>query len=354
MESPIHVSDLVERSRPLRRFCELLRAHPLLVVPLFLALYGYGTVDVADFRMLSAAPLELNVNARRQFLQYSPLTFFLGYPLTSTVGAVASYALVMLGGFLFFVVALRRFVAVRYRSFQDDAMLMFLATPLLIVLSQFIGKSDPYLVAFLLLLVTSRHPMVQVLLACLVILSHLEIGLLVLGSAMFLRIVPFRTTLLGGLTGALLIYGYHHYLLPFPPQSRADIGMELLSEALDAVSRTPVLHLVLTFGPFWLCVLTARRLDWRWLTVCLGTTVVAVATLDFTRVFVLVGLPMIIAVVDQLVPRPDAGVAADQFTPRWFAALPLCAFFQAHLISYYVYDSRVPKLVGRLLEYMAR
>lgn len=353
MESPFHVADLIERSRPLKRLCALLRAHPLLVIPLFLSFYGYGSIDVVDFHLLSAAPLTLNANPRRQFLQHSPLTFFLGYPLTHTVGAVWSFAIVMLGGFAFFVVALGRFVAVRYRTFQHDAMLMFFATPLLIVLSQFLGKSDPYLVAFLLLLATSRNPMLQVLFGCLVVLSHLEIGLLVLGSAIFLRIVPFRTTLLGGLAGAFLVLGYHQYLLPSPPQSRADIGLELLSEAIDAVLTTPVLHLVLTFGPFWVCVLMAKRLDWRWLTACLGTALMAVSTLDFTRVFTLVGLPMIIAIVDRLVPRADT-VSADQLTPRWFNALPLCAFFQAHLIADYVYDSRMPKLVGRLLEYMAR
>lgn len=306
---------------PLKRFCEVLRNHPLLVIPLFLCIYGYGTIDVSDFRVLSAAPLELHVEESRRFLHFSALPFFLGYPITATAGAAWSFAIVMLGGFVFFVVALRRFAAVRYRSHQGEAMLMAFATPLLIVLSQYIGKSDPYMVAFLLLLATSANPMVQVVLACLVVLSHLEIGLLVIGSAMFLRIVPFRSATLGAIVGVLLIVGYHQYLLPSPPQSRADIGMEFLSEAVGAVLSTPILHLAATFGPFWLFVLTARRLNWRWLLVFVGTTLLASVTLDFTRVFILVGLPMIIAIIDKFLPGPDAAVT-DQATPRWFSALP--------------------------------
>jgi hypothetical protein len=325
----------------------------LLVIPLFLALYGAATIDVSDFRMVSAAPLQLHLDPSRQFLHFSPLPFVLGYPVTRTVGPAVSFWIVMLGGLMFCAAALRRCVAVRYGARQNDAMLMIFATPLLIVLSQYIGKSDPFMVAFLLLLVASTNPMMQVLLACLVVFSHLEIGLLVLGSAMFLRIVPVRWTTLGALAGVLLVFGYHHYLLPAPPQSRADMGMQYLSDAVGAVMSTPVLHLVSMCGPFWWCVVTARRLDWRWLVVFFATAVVASATLDFTRVFILVGLPLIIATVDNVVPRSDA-VGTDDGTPAWFSVLPLFAFFQMHLLSTYVYDSRMPQLIGRLIEYVRR
>src|SRR4029450_8880955 len=108
------------------------------------------------------------------------------------------------------------------------AMLMVFATPLLIVLSQYLGKSDSYMVSFLLLLLASTNPLLQVPLASLVVLSHLEIGLLVLGLAMFLRLVRFRSVILGALAGVLLTLVYHYYLLTSPPQSRAGIAVALL------------------------------------------------------------------------------------------------------------------------------
>ena len=323
----------------------------MLVIPLFLALYGAATIDVSDFRVLSSAPLQLHVDQSRQFLHFSSLPFVLGYPVTRAVGPASSFWIVMLGGLIFAAAALRRCVAVRYGSRQNDAMLMVFATPLLIVLSQYIGKSDSFMVAFLLLLVASTNPLMQVLLACLVVSSHLEIGLLVLGSAMFLRILPMRWTTLGALAGVLLVFGYHHYLLPAPPQSRADMGVEYLSAAVGAVMATPVLHLASMFGPFWFCVVMTGRPNWRWVTMFALTAVVASATLDFTRVFILVGVPLVIAIVDDAIPRADA-VDAGAATPAWFSVLPLCAFFQVHLLSTNVYDSRMPQLIGRLLEYL--
>lgn len=349
MAASSHVSDLIDESPPLRRFCRLLRDRPLLVFPLFLGLYGYGTIDVSDFEVLSAAPWQLHVEPSRQFLQFSPLAFFLGYPLTSLIGARWSFAIVMLGGFAFFAASLARFAAVRYGAHRHDAMLMVFATPLLIVLSQYLGKGDPYMVALVLLLVSSSHPIAQVLLACLVVLSHLEMGLLVLASAVVLGIVPFRTTAFGAAAGFLGIYGYHHYLLPATPQSRAAMGTAYLSEAVAAVINTPILHLVFTFGAFWSCVFTAWPMNWRWRVVCLGTMAIACATLDFTRVFVLLGLPLVIAVVDAIFPQPPHA-ASDHEAPRWFIALPLCALVQVHLLSGYVFDSRLPELVGRVLD----
>lgn len=329
-----------------QRFCLFLRARPRLVIPLFLALYGAATIDRSDFRVLSAAPLQLHVEPSRQFLHFSALPFFLGYPVTTTVGPVVSFWIVMLAGLIFCAAALGRCAAVRYGSRQNDAMLMVFATPLLIVLSQYIGKSDPFMVGFLLLLVASANPLMQVLLACLVVVSHLEIGLLVLGSAMFLRILPVRWTILGAVAGVLLVFGYHYYLLPAPPQSRADMGRQYLSDAVGAVMSTPVLHVLSMFGPFWVCVFAARRLDWRWLVVFAMTTVVASATLDFTRVFILVGLPLVIAIIDDVMSCADQ-TAGDHRPPVWLSILPLFAFVQVHLLSTYLYDSRILQLIGR-------
>ena len=116
---------------------------------------------------------------------------------------------------------------------------------------------------------------------------------------------------------------------------------------------TPVHHLVLTFGPFWFCVLMARRQDWRWFVVLAVTTLVAITTLDFTRTFTLVGLPMMIAIIDSFVPRAD-GVDTDYAPPPWFAVRPLCAFFQAHVLSTYVDEFRLSELVAKLVEFVRR
>jgi hypothetical protein len=331
------------------RLIRMLRERPMLVMPLFLGLYGFATVDVADYRILSAAPLSLHPDPTHQFLQFSPLAYLLGYPFTATLGATASFVIVMGGGLVLFALALRHFVAHRYGARRNDAMLMLFATPLLIVLTQYIGKSDVFTVSFLLLMASATHPLLQVALGALVIVSHFEMGLVVLASATVLGLLPWRTTIAAAVAGVFLMYGYHYALLPSVPQSRAEMGPLFLSEALDAVMATPVLHVFFTFSGFWICVLMAWPLDWRWRTALAGTAALACGTLDFTRVFNLVGLPVTIVVIDRLLSH-----STEREDPRWLVALPLLPFVQAHLISGYVYDSRIPEFLARMTGTLVR
>lgn len=327
---------------------ERIRRSPLLVVPLFLLLYGYGTIDVADFYRLSAAPLQLNADAGKQFLHSSPLPYFLGYPITRVFGPRVSYFMVFGAGLLLCGIAAWRLAAVRYAHHRNDAMLMLLATPVLIVMTQYIGKSDPFLVAFVLLLMTVTHPLAQIVCASLVVMSHFEIGLIVLASAAFLQLLPRWATAIGAAIGAAAVLGYVYYLLPVAPQSRADVAILLVRESLASVATTPVLHALFTFGPFWICVAAVWPMDWRWLVTCAATLLLASVTIDFTRVFTLVGLPLAIVVVDRAVAGLRANAGARP--PRWVSALPLLALCQAHLIGRYVYDSRLPELMARLVD----
>ena len=239
---------------------ELLRRQPLLAIPLFLVLYGYGTIDVADFRRLSAAPLSLNSDAGKQFLQFSPLPYFLGYPFTRALGSRWSFLIVMGAGLVFFVLALRRLAARRYGAHGNEAMLMLLTTPLLIVMTQYIGKSDPYVAASALLLPTLTNPLLQILVASLVVLSHFEMGLLILASATMLGIVPWRAAVGGAILGFALIYGYHHYLCRRCRTARGHRD-DAVEGSARSPRRTPLLHLIFTFGPFWVTVFGAGAMD---------------------------------------------------------------------------------------------
>ena len=320
-----------------------IRRSPFLILPVFVLLYGYGTIDAADFYTLSAAPFELNADAGRQFLHSSPLTFVLGYPFTRALGPRPSFVIVMGAGLAFFAVSLARLTATRYGPRRHDATLMLLTTPLLIVLTQYIGKSDAWVAGAALLLAATSNRWLQVALAAVMVLGHFEMGLLMLASMTVLRVAPWRTSLGGGAIGAALVMAYLYVILPMPPRSRADVGMVLLQEALDSVTATPVLHAIFTFGAFWVCVLAARPGHWRWLLMAAGTAAIAIVTIDFTRVFTLVGLPLAIAVVDRLVAQ------LEDRSPAWLNALPLLALTQVHRIGSYAYDSRLPEIAARWL-----
>jgi hypothetical protein len=170
---------------------------------------------------------------------------------------------------------------------------------------------------------------------------------IVLAAAVVLGLMRPRV-LMGALIGVLAVYAYHHLLLPAPPQSRSDIGALFVQDAISIVLTTPIQHVVWTFGPFWWCVSRAWPLDWRWLAAAVLAFVLGTATLDFTRVFVLVALPAIIVVIDRIVSSLNA--ADDQ--PRWLTALPAFAFVQSHLLSLFTYDSRMPEVISRVTGFL--
>lgn len=89
-------------------------------------------------------------------------------------------------------------------------------------------------------------------------------------------------------------------------------------------------------------------MGWRWLLMLAGTALVASITIDFTRVFIIVGLPLAIAVVDRIASR--LRTPADEPAPAWLGAMPLLVFVQAHLIGLYVYDSRIVELARRIAD----
>jgi len=326
----------------LTRLSTIFRAQPFLVIPVFLVLYGYGTIDVADFYRLSANPLQLNSEVSRQFLQSSPLPYFLGYPFTQLLGQRWSFAIVMLAGLVLFAFSLRRMAAFRYGTRQHDAVLMVFASPLLIVLTQYLGKGDAYLAGALLLLIGSPQSLPQLAAAALMVASHFEMGLIAVALSIFLRLVKPGAAVVGAAIGVAAVLAYHHVLLPSPPQTRADLGVSYLTDALSIAMATPVLHLVWTFGPFWWCASRAWPVDWKWWSAFLVVLTLATLTLDFTRVFVLVGLPLIVSTIDRVMAK----LGDDE--PSWLLVLPFLAFVQAHLLSSFAYDSRIPELIARL------
>lgn len=327
----------------LLRLGAALRSRPPLVVPLFLAVYGYGTIDVADFYQLSAHPLQLNPETSKQFLHASALPYFIGYPLAATIGPRAAFVVVMIGGVVAAVAALRRLTRLRYGARANDAMLMLLATPILIVLTQYLGKSDGYLIASFFVLVSVSNPGAEALAALFVVLSHREMGVLLLASAWLLGLRRPGAWMLGAVAGLVMVFAYHHFWLAAPPQSRADLGVSYVRDAVALTLSTPVLHVLWTFGPFWWCVTRAWPIPWRGVVVLVVALVLASATLDFTRVFTIVSLPLAIALVDRIVDRLDRGPEQT-----WLAYLPLFPFVQAHLLSSLVFDSRLAELVPRL------
>lgn len=307
-----------------------LRRRPLAFLGLFAAIYGFSTTDFADFALLTRDPFVTHPDIGRQFLHSSPLTLFIGWPLTLAFGAETSYAAVCALGFALLAGALRWYLHGRTEDERRTLVTVFLSTPILLVLSRWIGKGDPFVLAFYLALLACRPRVLpSAALATLLVVAHREIGLVILaGDAMLRRRLDIATAV-GAAAGVGLVALYHLHL-SVPPFSRVDLAQAFLKPGLLGWIRVPVAHLLLAFGWFWL-VLFARgwTSDWRRVAVVTAFCfAVSMDGADYTRDFILCASPIVVYVAEAA--ATTAGLAAVLARPQF----PLVFLIQLQLESF--------------------
>ncbi len=283
-------------SHILRRLSEYVCRHPWLAIAVFVVAYGIRTNDEVEFRTISAAPFGMNLPPDHQFLYGSPFTFFVGsYYLHHGLDDRASYFVVHLLGVVLFFVALRKALA---RGLDDEgrrlATIVMLSSPLLFVVLSWIGKSDAYLLAFFLLLTMTASAATQVILCALMVLCHREMGAAVLVAYLFLKRRSWRAIVLGLALGEIALLAYTRVLLSSVPESRITYAVSHASMMWSIFWSHPLLHLLASFGPFWVYVVTRKTLTPAAGAVFVAALVLSIVSQDFTRVFVIVSTPLLL------------------------------------------------------------
>jgi hypothetical protein len=302
----------------LRRLNASLAGHGAWFVVAFVIVNGVGTVDFDDFRVLATHPFALHPALGRQFLQSSPLTYLLGAPLAKVVGVTAAYCIVALVGLAIAWYGIARWLQ-RFRASETAIVALVLsATPLLLVLTRWLGKSDAFLLGFYLAfaaLEPSRRFAKSVLVVGMV-LAHREIGTIALVGHVVLFRRDFAAIVIGSAIGHGTIFAYHHAVLPSPPESRVAVAERLTAETIDAFVRAPFAHLAVSFNWFWIFLATCRaRSDAALWMFIAGIVAAAAFALDYTRVVTLCALPIYLHVGERLASAPDS-------VPRFLRAFP--------------------------------
>jgi hypothetical protein len=281
----------------------LLSRHWWLLIALFAAVYGCRTADAGEFSTIAAAPFTVSLPADMQFLYESPLTFLLGaYYLRHGLAAATTFLLVHAMGLALFLAALRKALA---HQVGDDApgtaIIIMLSSPLLFIVLSWFGKSDPYLLGFFFLLTATASPLTQVILSVLMVLCHREMGAVVLIAHICLRPRTWQTIGLGILLGEAALLVHLHLLLSAVPTSRSAYALSHGFVLLDIFWSHPVLHLATTFGPFWLYVVTRKTMTNASVLVLAAALVLAAFSYDFTRVFVITSVPVMLEITRDVV-----------------------------------------------------
>lgn len=276
--------------------------HPLFFVALFVALYGWRWEDYDDFVLMTRDPFVTHPDMMRQFLHSSPLSIFLGWPITAAVGARASYLVVCASGFAVLLAGagayLRGFAAERRPAMVAVAF----ATPVVLVLCQWLGKGDPFLIGFFLAGLASRgRPWPGAAAAALLVASHRELGAVMLaGDALLRRELRWPAVL--GAAAAVAAVALYHAELSVPPFSRTDLAVRFLQQGLAGWERVPVAHLMLGFAWFWMVLFLRGRTD-DGPRVALAVALCFAVSLDgadYTRDFILCAFPVVVYTAEQV------------------------------------------------------
>ena len=271
-------------------------------LPLFVWLYGWHTVDVVEWRTLSAAPFEVSLEPSRQFLYASPFTFLLGsYYQHQGLGFRDSFIVVHAIGLALLAVAAVRALRVRCGSeYWGAAALLLAASPLLLITVSWIGKDDAFLLAFYFLMIASGSPPTRVCLAVLMVLCHRELAVAMLVIHVLVR-RDGAAPIVGTLAGVAISFFYTHVLLSEPPATRIDYAVAHARALAARAVAHPAIHFLAALGPFWLYVLRPAALTRPRLIALLTAAALAAITLDFTRIFVLAATPLLMVLTEELI-----------------------------------------------------
>ncbi|HMF95414.1 MAG TPA: hypothetical protein VKE96_14025 [Vicinamibacterales bacterium] len=329
----------LSRSNPPGRLVELLACISQrwwLAASLVAAAYGVRTTDLDEFRKLSAAPFVMNLAPQYQFLYGSPLTFFLGsYYRHHGIDELTAFFLVHGLGVVLFFVALR---AALHRVYREEdrslAAIVMLSSPLLLVVLFWFGKADPYLLAAFFLLKTTDAPFTRVILSAIMVAAHRELAAAVLLADLCLDARPWRAVALGVALGESALFVYTNFMLSSAPASRGAYAAGNAVGLWQIFRAHPLLHLIATFGPFWIYVLTRRSFRLSQAGVFAAALVLAAGTYDFTRVFTIVSIPVVFGItrdaVEDINRTGGIMVARRRFPAE---ALWVLMLIQVHLVG---------------------
>jgi hypothetical protein len=308
-------------------------AQAVITVPVFLWLYGWQSIDLVEWRTLTAAPFTLALDPSQQFLYGSPFSHLLGaYYQRQGLGVGESFLVVHGLGLVLLAYAVFRALTTRCGADHWGAGALVMAgSPLLLTVVSWIGKDDSFLLAFYLLLLMSRSPLSRAILGALMVICHRELAMAMLIGHVLIRAEGLAIAA-GGAAGLALSYLYTNVLLDTAPLTRVDYMLEHARGLLAGVIARPFAHFVAALGPFWLYVLRPSSLTVRRAAVLAMAAVLASMTLDFTRVFVLASSPLLIDLTEQLVIEVRDHGGIQVLGRRWpVGALGLLAFAQVQL-----------------------
>jgi hypothetical protein len=257
-------------------------------------IYGISAHGLSAFWQLYQNPFEL-LPLGKQWMHESPIQFIIGHYLFSSLNWWMAFTFVQLIGLLLLIVSY--FLLLKNRNIKHSEFFLVLAmSPFFLVILTWHGKPDIFLIAscFGMLATNLKDRIFFPLFLLTAVFSHPQITILYVTFFIILRQMRLDILLVLSLIGSYVIYFvYIHKLGEF--NNRASFIFDNLWPLLETQLKQPMFSVFCTFGWLWLPIIYFRSsLTRRFFIVALISFGITVTTLDHTRIFLLLSLPILI------------------------------------------------------------
>lgn len=252
--------------------------------------------DIPDLIQLHANPFEILVAEKRQFLHGSLANILLGWFL----GAKTEAQIRLLYAAIFSL-SMGMLVYCALKKYQNPKsailfLLVLCASPIVHVLTTWLGKSDSLLlIGYMLLYFMDTHVLISAG-AFLIVLAHKEMGIIVLAFHMAISNERKISPVLVGLVIGALAHALYMKELPSLPASRLDYLIANYDHIKNYFFERLGYNLWGAFVPFFVFAFIKNLLSIKAMTMSLAAFVIAMLASDFVRVYTMLSVPIFFSV----------------------------------------------------------
>jgi hypothetical protein len=299
----------------------------LIFLIIFFLIYGISTWNLPQFLLLYKDPFNL-LEQKFQWLQQSPIQFFLGFLLFSWLPGKLAYICTQIIGILYLVISIY-WLTNSLKIDRNNLFWTLALSPFFLIIFTWFGKPDLFLIASLFCIIAcNRHNNYATPFFLIIsVFAHIQITLFYIVFSLALRLITLNRWLIIGLIVSFSLFGW--YLQNIGElNGRIDFIIHNLKLITITQVNQPLFSIFSTFGWLWFVVIYYRSsLGKNFFLVSIICFFITITTLDHTRVFVLLSVPALVYIAKNF-PVADFINNVKNSVPFW-----LLIFFQFQKIQ---------------------
>ena len=263
----------------------------LFFIPLFLLIYGTNTYGLHAKKLYENPFGSID---SEQWVQESPIQFFLGFIVNLfTNNTTRTHWIIVILGFLYLTISVVSFDKRYFSNNQIFKVLYF--TPFFLVLFTWMGKPDTFLIGSLFFLVSfSNSAALSFVFILFAVFSHPQIAFIYFLLIKYLNIFNLKINHYFSFILSYIIYfAYLNQLSEL--ESRYSVISQELERVFQTIFTNTLAGFISLFMWLWIVIFGSNAIkDMKFLTSFMIIFLISFFTLDHTRIFMQLSIPLII------------------------------------------------------------